>query len=273
MKNELIQLVEEKERREALKDYRKFSKKYIKITDKKGQTVPLEQNYVQRTINNKIEELKAKGIPPRLIILKSRQMGVSTDVQGRMIFETTTKGNRNGFIVSHEIPSTAAIFAKDKYMFDNLTDDVRPLQKASNATELIFDRPTMYSGAEKGLHSKIEIKTAGSAGIGRSETRHYVHLSEYAFWTGSGENTPKNQLSGILQSVPDEIDTWVIIESTAKGYNDFKDLWDKAVSGEIGFVPMFFPWYLDETYRVELTALEEEAWRVYNGSINKNKGD
>jgi hypothetical protein len=259
-----LTLLKEKERRieiqKAKRDYSIFADRYIKITDKKGKQVPLSQNYVQRTIHNKIAELQAQGIPPRIVVLKSRQMGVSTDTQGRMIYETTTKENRNGFIVSHESASTSAIFQKAKYMYDNLPDDIKPLQKASNATELIFDRPTHYSGAEKGLHSKIEIKTAGKSGIGRSETRHYVHLSEFAFWEGKDEDSPSKQLSAILQAVPDEVDTWVIVESTANGFNDFKEMWDDAVKGENGFVPLFFPWYVHEEYVIPLEDGEEHSF-------------
>ena len=255
---ELLKLLELKDKREALKDYSKFSSKYIKITNKSGEKVPLNQNYVQRQIENKIKELQSQGIPPRLIVLKSRQMGVSTDTQGRMTKETTTKGNKNGFIVSHEEGSTKAIFQKAKYMFDNLPDDIKPLQKASNATELIFDEPNHYKGKEEGLHSKIEIKTAGNAGIGRSETRHYAHLSEYAFWKGKDENSPDKQLSSIMQAIPDDVDTWVIIESTANGYNDFKNQWDMAVRGDTEFIPMFFPWYVHEEYVRELDVPEHE---------------
>lgn len=245
---ELLALLTIEEKEVTLETYALYAGKYIKITDKKGRTVPLVQNHIQRLIDVKINELQAAGIPPRIIVLKPRQTGVSTDTQGRMIKETTTKKNRNGFIVSHEDPSTKAIFQKAKYMYDNLPEDIKPLQKASNATELIFDAPAHYQGTEEGLHSKIEIKTAGKAGIGRSETRHYVHASEFAFWSGSDENSPDKQLTGILNAVPDEIDTWVIIESTAKGYNHFKDLWDDAVAGNNGLVPMFFPWYIHEEY-------------------------
>jgi hypothetical protein len=73
-------------------------------------------------------------------------------------------------------------------------------------------------------------------------------LSEFAFWEGQNENSPSNQLSGIMQSVPDEIDTWVIIESTANGMNDFKTEWDKAVKGDSAFTPIFLAWYDHEEY-------------------------
>jgi hypothetical protein len=268
---QLQKIREEEEREKAKNNFSLYASRYIYITDKKGNRVNLKENYVQQQIGNKIEELQSQGIPPRLIILKSRQMGASTGIQGRMIFETCTKENRNGFVVSHEDPSTSAIFQKAKYMYDNLPDEIRPLQKASNAQELIFDSPLHYNGDKKGLHSKIEIKTAGNAGIGRSETRHYVHLSEFAFWKGSDSNTPDKQLSGILQAVPDMPDTWVIIESTANGMNSFYDLWKDAEEGKNGFIPLFFPWWVHEEYKLSVDDPEEfksnlseyETW-LYN---------
>ena len=60
--------------------------------------------------------------------------------------------------------------------------------------------------------------------------------------------------------MPDDIDTWVIIESTANGFNDFKELWDDAVKGENGFIPLFFPWYVHEEYVVPLEPDEEKGF-------------
>ncbi|MCQ2439420.1 MAG: hypothetical protein MJ074_06635, partial [Oscillospiraceae bacterium] len=56
-------------------------------------------------------------------------------------------------------------------------------------------------------------------------------------------------LLGIMQTVPDSPDTMVIIESTANGYDEFKDLWDGAVSGENAWRPVFLPWYMEPEYR------------------------
>ena len=81
--------------------------------------------------------------------------------------------------------------------------------------------------------------------MGRSDTLTNVHISEYAFW-------PKNKaelLLGIMQAVPDEPDTMVVIESTANGYDHFKALWDGAQRGENGWTPVFLPWYLEQGYR------------------------
>lgn len=241
-----------KEKEYTLSDYKRYSSRYLWITDKKGDKIKLTQNNVQRKLDAVLDECKANDKPARVIVLKSRQMGISTDIEGRMIYETTNKKNRNGLVIAHRDDSTAALFAKTKYYYDNLESDVRPLNQASNAKELIFDRPTHYYGDREGMHSKIKVQTAGNAGIGRSDTFHYVHLSEFAFWEGKDKNSPAKQLSGILQSVPKSPDTWVIIESTANGMNDFKEEWDKAVRGESGFIPLFLAWYDHEEYVEEV---------------------
>ena len=72
-----------------------------------------------------------------------------------------------------------------------------------------------------------------------------------------------------MQSVPDQPDTMVVIESTANGYDEFKDLWDDAVDawgrGERdGFMPIFFAWWEMPEYRRPVPAdfqptEEEEA--------------
>lgn len=239
------------------KDYHRFSAKYLWITDKKGNKIKLEQNHVQRILEAKIKELRSLGIPPRIVMLKSRQMGMSTDTEGRMVFNTSTKANRSGLVVAHERKSVASLFAKTKYFYDNLPDDLRPLMKASNSTELIFDQPTNYKGNEEGINSKVVVQIAGRAGIGRGDTNHYVHLSEYAFWEGSDSNSPDKQLIGIMQSVPDELDTWVIIETTANGMNEFKDLWDGAVNGANAFTPLFLPWYEHEEYVKDIDDVDQ----------------
>jgi hypothetical protein len=260
---EIIKILEAERRDEAFADYAIFAEEYIKITDKKGDQVPFVHNEIQKQINDKVKELKATGKPVRLIILKARQEGVSTNEQGRMLYNTAIKENRTGLIVAHTQKATASIFEKAKYMLNNLPPSIKPLTKASNATELIFDKPTGYKGKAKGLNSKISIQVAGDVGIGRGDTLHYVHLSEFAFYPSPEGKDPKRQLAGILQAVPKRPDTEVCIESTANGYNSFKELWDEAMSGNSEWTPMFFAWHAFSGNRMEPTEEEKEAWEIY----------
>jgi hypothetical protein len=255
----LILLREKKKREEfslALKDDKLFCSKYIKIVNKQGNAVDFNFNPIQTQIDDKIEELTSEGKPARIIVLKARQEGVSTYTQAKILKRTATIKNRNALVVAHRDDSTSAIFEKAKYMYNNLPEDIKPLQKASNAKELIFDIPSFYKGDKEGLNSKIKIQTAGSDSIGRSDTYYYVHLSEFAFYTGN----PQTQLTGILQAVPNIPGTIVIIESTANGYNDFKELWESAENGDNDFVPMFFAWHDYVDYQLSCT--NEEAIEI-----------
>jgi hypothetical protein len=53
----------------------------------------------------------------------------------------------------------------------------------------------------------------------------------------------------VINGVPDDPDSLIIMESTANGHNHFKDEWDLAVSGESGYYPFFSPWFEEEDYR------------------------
>lgn len=172
---ELLKLLEAERKNEALQDTETFAEEYIKIIDKKGNQVPLKSNNIQREISQRKRELRAHGKLVRVIVIKPRQCGVSTHTQGEMLSNTATKGNRTGLIVAHTQNATGIIFEKARYMYNNLPDHVKPLLKASNAKELVFDRPTGYKGKQKGLNSKISVQTAGDIGIGRGDTIHYFH--------------------------------------------------------------------------------------------------
>ena len=241
-----------------LLDFDVYSEKFIKIINKDTQKVSFVMNNIQRQIDNKIKEIEAKGKPVRLIILKPRQPGVSTYVQAKYLHKTATAFNKTALVVAHTDKSTNAIFNKTKFMYDNLPAIIKPLRKASNAQELIFDKPSTDKSDGFGLNSRFKIATAGGSGIGRSDTHHFVHLSELAFYEGDA----KQIFIGIMQSVPKTKDSCVIIESTAQGFNFFKEMWDKACNKENEFVPLFFSWFDHEEYQMPVT--EDERERIMN---------
>ena len=216
-----------------------FCRYCIKIVDKNAEMVPLRLNCIQEAIEDEITRQEAMGKPVRIVVLKARQEGVSTYVQGKILSRARKRKNTNALVMAHQDKSTKAIFGKAKYMYEHLPEWAKPLQRASNAQELVFNTPTHYRGKEEGLNSRISIQTAGSDSVGRSDTYHLAHLSEFAYYVGD----PASQLTGIMQAVPKLAGTIVIIESTANGYNDFKEIWDGAVAGTNGWTPLFFAWH------------------------------
>ena len=239
---------------------KKYIENFVKIRDKVGNIIDFKLNEPQLKLYNIIKELKEQKKPVRIIILKARQMGFSTVTESILFKETATKFNINTGIIAHKEEATTNLFNMSKRIYDNLPLEMKPKKKASNAKELIFDND---SGT--GLKSKIKCMTAGADGVGRSDTFNNLHISEYAFWTGEKKLT----LNGLMQSVPNSPDTMVIIESTANGYEDFKDMWDRAVRKESDFVPLFVGWNELEEYQMpydgfELTEEENKLISLYN---------
>lgn len=248
-----------------LRNPKEYCENLLVIRDKKQKLVPLRFNEAQDNLYAVIRQQAALGKPIRIIILKGRQEGISTVTEALMFQDAATRPNVKTLIVAHNSDATSNLFKMNKLFYDCLPQRVQPMRKNSNARELTFENPTKDRKAKArrpGMRSSIRCQTAGGGGVGRSETLTNVHISEYAFW-------PKDKaalLLGIMQSVPDDPNTMVVIESTANGYDHFKELWDGAVSGENAWVPVFLPWYLEKGYRkavppgTEWTE-EEEALR------------
>ncbi|MEA4816193.1 MAG: hypothetical protein VB120_04970 [Lachnospiraceae bacterium] len=237
----------------------KFAKGYIesflRIKTKENKIEYLNMNEPQLKLYNTIKAMYEEKKPVRIIILKARQMGFSTLTEAVIFHRTATKENVNSLIIAHKEEATTNLFNMSKLFYEELPEILKPMKKASNAKELIFENPTSDTAEKKkkpGLRSKIKCATAGGIGVGRSDTLSNVHASEYAFWEGDKKST----LNGLMQAVPQNAETMVIIESTANGYEEFKELWDMAVCGENDFVPLFFPWFMLGEYKKEYTGFE-----------------
>lgn len=238
-----------------VKDPKQFIENFLQIKTKEGKIVPFCLNESQEKLYQAIMQQKKAGKPVRILILKARQMGFSTLTEGLIFHDCVTHFRHSAMIMAHKEEATQNLFQMSKLFYERLPEFLRPMRKSSNAKELIFENPTQNAEEKEkfpGLQSKIKCTTAGGKGVGRSDTLTCLHASEVAFWPGDILQT----LAGILQAVPTTPDSMVILESTANGFNAFKELWDHAVTGQSDFVPLFFPWYEMQTYR-----------RPYHGEI------
>lgn len=242
-----------------------YIENYIKIRDKKGNVVPLKLNEPQLKYYNIIRKLYIERKPIRIIILKARQMGFSTETEAIIFKNVVTHHNYNAGIVAHKEDSTTNLFNMSKRMLEYLPEDIKPEQKKSNAKELVFN-----NGEGTGLDSKIKCMTAGGKGIGRSDTFTALHLSELAFWEGNKKET----MTGLLQAVPNTPESMIIIESTANGYEYFKEMWDRAVAGKSDFYPLFIGWNELKEYSMpytgfKLTKEEVDLQAQYNLTLEQ----
>lgn len=227
-----------------------YIQNFLQIRTKDAQMQPLVFNEPQKRLYNAVKDAWNNGRPARIIILKARQMGFSTLTEALLFWICATARQREAMVVAHTDEATRNLFMMSRRYYENLPNEVKPLTRASNAQEIVFDVPA--KGAPEGaigLGSRIRCATAGGQGVGRSATLQALHISEFAFWPGDKAAT----ITGILQAVPDEPNTLVIIESTANGYDEFKKRWDEAViaqrDGTEGYTPIFFPWFELKEYR------------------------
>ena len=227
-------------RKRLLNDFDFYSKHSLKIRTKSGDIQPLKLNTAQTILNDAVSNQVATEGKVRVIILKARQQGLSTYVGGYLYFSVSQRPAAKAMVITHHSDSTRALFDMTKRYHENCPDILKPHTKYSSRRELSFDV----------LDSSFVVATAGGESIGRGETLTHVHASEIAFWTKS---TALENWNGMTQAVPNTKGTAIFVESTANGVTGvFYDLWKGAVEGTNGYVPVFIPWFADETYREEV---------------------
>src|SRR5262245_47674693 len=215
-------------------DLRYFAQHSLRLRPKAGPLEPFVFNSAQGKLHEIIEGQKARTGKVRVVVLKARQLGVSTYVAARLYHRTINNPGLRTIIIGHERRASSNLFDIVRRFHDNMPEPERPSTGVSNREELIFDK----------IDSGYLVSVASGEGTGRSATAQLLHASECAFW----ENLPQ-QMASLMQTVPDMDGTEIIIESTANGYNDFHSLWRKAEAGESEFLPVFLAWRLDAGYQ------------------------
>lgn len=186
------------------------------IVNKEGQSVPFVVNTEQ--------ERFVKNMTGKDVILKSRQIGFSSLIEGIFTLDFLLVENSRSVCISHDSLSAQKLLDRVKYFIKSAEDKGLSINlKYNSRNELV--------NSDK--NSSFYIGMAGSKSFGRGDTLNNLHLSEFAFYP-----YPEELLSSVLQSVVPG--GRVIVESTANGMNFYKTFWDKAKAGQNNFKPHFF---------------------------------
>lgn len=235
-------------------DLEYFAGQVLKIRPKAGSLEPFVFNPAQQELHRRLEEQKAKTGKVRAIVLKARQMGISTYIAARFYKQTTSNPGLRTIIIGHEKPASKNLFQLVKRFHEHMPEDMRPSTGTSNAEELIFDN----------IDSGYLVSVATEEGSGRSATAQNLHASEAAFWKDLAI-----QFAALMQTIPDLDGTEIIMETTGNSFNEFYNLWRKAEAGESEFIAVFLPWSLDPSYRARvpegfaMTAEEEKLAELH----------
>lgn len=198
-----------------------YIENFMKVVNKLGKLVPFKLNPQQKTLLQDMEKYN--------IVLKSRQLGITTLSCAYSIYLACTNSNTTCLLVSYSIDSATSIFEKLKQLYNDLPSALQVETIAKNKKELKF-----VNG------SRIICATCGSKDVARGLTIRFAHLSEIGFM----KDTIDRQLLAIEQALTPN--GKIILESTANGLNYFSELWNKAERKDNLYKPFFFSWIDDK---------------------------
>ncbi|WP_066018236.1 hypothetical protein [Endozoicomonas atrinae] len=224
-------------RERLLTEFTFYASKCLKIRTKSAKVILFQLNKAQLYLDSRIEDQRKRTGKVRIVVLKGRQQGCSTYTEGRFYWLVSNRMGLRAYILTHEADATANLFDMvQRYHEHQPIFTQRALKnKSSKLLEFFHD-------------SGYRVGTAGNKGAGRSSTAQLFHGSEVAFWPNADEH-----LAGVLQAVPNEKDTEVILESTANGVGGvFYDYVMDADAGRGDFELVFIPWYWQDEYRSEI---------------------
>ncbi len=201
----------------------------LKVRTKEGRTARLRANAAQR----EFERRRGR----HNIVLKARQMGLTTWAAARFFLRTITRPGTLTLEVAHTQEAAEEIFRIIHRFVEYLPQELRegPLRTSrDNTRQIVF--------AE--IDSQYRVVTAGDRNAGRGLTVQNLHCSEVARWPGD----PAEILAGLRATLAPDAE--MILESTPDGVGGcFHEEWTKAA--ETGMTRHFFPWWMEPRYRAE----------------------
>ena len=234
-------------------DFYLYLERNLMIKDKvTGAIVPFELNWAQKIfVEMVLADLEA-GRPVRYIILKARQLGISTVIEALCFWWTSTHRNINSIIMAHEREASKNLYEMFRRFYQNAHPYFQPTLKYNTKSDLTFDadddakaQATKNRTPVPGLGSKISTLVAKDD-TGRSGTNHFFHGSEVAAFEDSAD-----VISGVIQTIPLAAKTFAFLESTAKGVGGyFFNEWNAAQKGLSAYKPFFLAWWQHVEYEL-----------------------
>jgi len=203
------------------------------IIDKEGRKIPFKLNWAQDRLYRSMWYCN--------VVLKARQLGISTFVGILFLDRCLFNSNCSAGIVCHTREDSEIFFRRIKFGYDNLPD----VLKSERAANLDSARELSFSNG-----SSIRVGTSM-----RGQTLQYLHVSEMAKLSIKFPEKAREIVTGSLNTLaPGQ---YVFIESTSEGRDGyFYELCKKAQSikdagrslSKLDFKFHFYPWMEHDDY-------------------------
>lgn len=230
-----------------------------KITDKSGNVITFDPKPEQEQL---IRERHNRNV-----ILKARQLGMTTVIQLWFLYQCLFVPNTSAGVIAHSKEDAQAFFDnKIKFAYDNLPEALR--------------REIPCSTDNKG---QLKFSNGSSIRVGtslRSSTLQLLHVSELGKVAATRPDKAREIISGALNAIASD-DTVAFVESTAEGpYGAFYEICQMAESVKAEGVPLtpldykffFFPWYTAEEYVLNTPVSIDNEHAEYFRKLEEEEG-
>lgn len=236
---------------------------YIKNKDA-GPDILFRLNRPQRRLIAKLEEMRLRGEPIRIILLKARQWGGSTAIQLYMAWlQFMHKTGLNSLIVGNVMDASNEV--RDMYQRLIARYPVAMLHKIGDDYDInepkfvgVGTSPNIRRVPQR--NCKIKIGTAEKPDSARGGDYSLVHCTEVGLWKKTEGKTPEDIIQAATSGILLKPYTLIVYESTAKGVgNFFHREYTAAKDGKSQFKPLFVPWFEIERYTLPFADKQEET--------------
>lgn len=218
-----------------LGDWRWRVNNLYKITNSKGEVVTFKMNWAQEYLFGLMWF--------RTIILKARQIGMTTFVMVFMLDQCLFNSNTKCGVIAHGLDEASDLFNnKIKFAYEHLPSWLQELVPTKRATGKML---SFQNG------SSIRVGTSM-----RSGTYQYLHVSEFGKICRKYPERAKEIVTGSFPAAQDGV---IFIESTAEGQDGyFFTYCEEARKKQIAMTKLtrkdfkffFFPWWREPRYRL-----------------------
>lgn len=231
---------------EYLWNFPKFCLDCLWIQPKEGgELIPFRLNRNQLVLWERIKSKLERGEPIRLIILKARQIGMSTFCMALMYWFISLRENRNAIVAAYNDPAALNLFEKAQLFYKYSPSWVRPMTRIFNRERILFAHPKPE--IKEGLNSQILTESSDNVRMGRSWALHFFLGSECPMW-----NNPGKIVTAVQNAMPKKTPgTFLLYEGTSEGMNYYYKMWQEA--DERGLERVFISWVAMDQYRHDLT--------------------
>lgn len=226
------------------------------VKNKQGSMVRFKMNPLQR----KVAEIKHN----RKIVLKSRQVGVSTYHLLYNFDDCLFHPNRTNGVMAQGLTEASELLEKCRDAWDGLDPRIKEFLDVETTT----DNTTEFGFTNK---SKLLVRTSF-----RSGTLQNLHVSELGKIAARDPKKARELKTGTFQAIGDN--RKVTVESTAEGRSGyFFELWNQAERmllenkefSELDFYPIFISWIEDPDCRLSTPQYIDELTSKYFDKIEK----